>query len=178
MNSQYHDIWPLMKAGDPNVAEALDDVDIVTKEFGVGPSAGINTGQDYREFFEYVDALHERGIDITMTGDPNADNVPTMEYNLATYFLIDEGGDYINGHDQTPGDWWRGLNVNLGTPLRARERLTGGLWRRRFSGGVVYTVEPGAAAKTITLPTPMRSAEWGEVQSLTLAAKEGAVLVG
>jgi len=167
-----------MKAGNANVAEALNDVDMMTKEFGVGPSAGINTGQDYREFFEYVDALHEKGIDITMAGDPHADNVPTMEYNLATYFLIDEGGDYVNGHDQTPGDWWRGFNVNLGTPLHARERLTGGLWRRRFSGGVVYTVEPGAAAKTITLPTTMRSAEWGEVQSLTLDAQEGAVLVG
>ena len=67
---------------------------------------------------------------------------------------------------------------NRDHPLRARERLTGGLWRRRFSGGVVYTVEPGATAKTITLPTTMRSAEWGEVQSLTLDAKEGAVLVG
>jgi hypothetical protein len=44
MNSQYHDIWPLMKAGNANVAEALDDVDMVTKEFDVGPSAGINTG--------------------------------------------------------------------------------------------------------------------------------------
>jgi hypothetical protein len=31
MNSQYHDIWPKMKAGDPYVARALAQVNIVTK---------------------------------------------------------------------------------------------------------------------------------------------------
>ena len=39
MNSQYHDIWPLMKAHDATVQRALRTVNIVTKEFGVGPSA-------------------------------------------------------------------------------------------------------------------------------------------
>ena len=44
MNSQYHDIWPKMKAGDPYVARVLAQVNIVTKAFGVGPHALITTG--------------------------------------------------------------------------------------------------------------------------------------
>jgi hypothetical protein len=43
---------------------------------------------------------------------------------------------------------------------------------------VAYTVEPGAAAQTINLGKTMRSAQWGNVQSLTLAAGQGAVLAG
>jgi Hypothetical glycosyl hydrolase family 15 len=178
MNSQFHDIWPLMKAGNPDVARALQYVDIMTKEFGVGPTSGINNGQDYREFFEYVEALHEKGIDVTMTGDQHANDVPTMEYNLATYFLINDGGDFVNGHEQTPTHWWNGFDVKLGTPLGDRQRSPSGVWSRPYSGGAVYTVEPGAGTQTIQLPRLMHSAEWGDVRSLTLAGGQGAVLVG
>ncbi|HWX74068.1 MAG TPA: hypothetical protein VNZ05_02115, partial [Solirubrobacteraceae bacterium] len=55
INSQYHDVWPRMKAGDPNVARALAQVNLVTKEFGVEPTAGISTGQEYAEFMTYAD---------------------------------------------------------------------------------------------------------------------------
>jgi hypothetical protein len=178
MNSQYHDIWPLMKARDPDVERALKVVNIVTKEFGVGPTAGINTGQDYGELFQFIDALHAKGIHVTMTGDRLGNPVPTMEYNLATYLLANDGGDYVNGDNQTPAHWWPGFNVNLGQPVTRRERSPTGLWKRAFSGGVVYTVEPGASRQTIRLGKAMHSAQWGTVRSVTLSAGQGAVLVG
>ena len=115
MNSQYHDIWPLMKAHDANVERALRAVNIVTKEFGVGPSAAIETASDYRELFEFIDALHAKGIHVTMTGDRASKSGQTMEYNLATYLLANDGGDLINGTEQTPASWWPGFDVNLGT---------------------------------------------------------------
>jgi hypothetical protein len=179
MNSQYHDIWPLMKAHDPNVERALRFVNVVTKEFGVGPTAGINTAQDYAEFMQYVDALHAKGIHTTMTGDnrPGGTTVTVMEYNLATYFLINDGKDFVNGVNQFPTNSWPGFDVSLGSAITHRERSASGLWTRRFSGGVVYTVEPGAATQTIKLGKPMHSAEWGTVESVTLAARQGAVLV-
>jgi hypothetical protein len=179
MNSQYHDIWPLMKAHDPNVERALRFVNVITKEFGVGPTAGINTARDYAEFMQYVDALHAKGIHTTLTGDdrPGGSTVTVMEYNLATYFLIDDGRDFVNGVNQFPTNWWPGFSVNLGSPTTSRERSPTGVWTRRFSRGVVYTVEPGAATQTIRLAKPMHSAEWGTVESVTLAAKQGAVLV-
>ena len=97
MNSQYHDIWPLIKSHDPDVERALKVVNILTKEFGVGPTAGINTAQDYGELFQFIDALHAKGIHVTMTGDRYSNTVSTMEYNLATSLLATDGGDFVNG---------------------------------------------------------------------------------
>ena len=178
MNSQYHDIWPKMKAGDANVARALAQVNLVTKEFGVGPDASINTGQDYGEFLSYADALREKGIHVVMTGDENARSVRVEEYNQATCLLVNDGGDYVNGSRPRPGRFWKGFNVDLGSALGPRERSSSGLWTRRFSGGVVYAVEPGGATQTIQLGRRMRSAEWHKVESVTLSAEEGAVLAG
>jgi hypothetical protein len=178
MNSQYHDIWPLMKAHNPEVERALRVVNIVTKEFGVGPTAAIDTAQDYGELFQFIDALHAKGIHVTMTGDRYSNTVPTMEYNLATYLLANDGGDFVNGYNQTPAHWWPGFNVDLGQPVTKRERSPSGLWKRVFSGGVVYTVEPGASRQRIKLGKSMHSAQFGTVQSVTLAAGQGAVLVG
>ena len=167
-----------MRAGDPDVTRALRDVNMLCVEFGVGPTSGIASGQEYGEFMQYADSLHAKGIDLTLTGDRFNNDVPTMEYNLATYFLLNNGHDYVTGSDQTPENWWSGFDANLGNALTQRRRLPSGVWTRRFSHGVVYTVEPGAPAQTITLDRTMRSAEWGEVQSVTLAGGQGAVLVG
>jgi len=179
INSQYHDIWPLMKAHDPDVERALRYVNVVTKEFGVGPTAGINTAKDYGEFLQYVDTLHSKGIHTSMTGDygPGGNTIPVMEYNLATYFLINDGGDFVNGLNQTPTHWWKGFDVNLGEATGNRERSSSGVWKRSFAHGVVYTVEPQAATQTIKLASPMHSAEWGTVESVTLGPGQGAVLV-
>jgi hypothetical protein len=178
INSHYPDIWPLMRSGDPDVARALREVNTVFMEFGVGPTSGIDSGQDYGEFMQYADALHAKGIALTLAGDRRSNDVPTMEYNLATYFLVNNRGDYVNGIGQAPGGWWSGFDVNLGTALGPRERLPDGVWTRRFSAGVVYAVEPKAGTQTIGLGRTMHSAEWGDVRSLTLAAGQGAVLLG
>jgi len=177
MNSQYHDIWPLMQSGDADVARALSNVNLVTKEFGVGPSSGINSAADYASFFRYVDALHAKGVGVVMTGDYHNNNVPTMEFNLATYFLINNGSDYVNGSNQTPGNFWAGFNVDLGEATGARERSSAGVWRRSFSHGVVFTLEPGAATQTIVLPVPMRTVSGEIVSSVTLTAAHGVVLL-
>jgi hypothetical protein len=177
INSQYHDMWPKMKAGDASVTRALAQVNLVTKEFGVGPTSLINTAQDYAEYMTYADTLRAKGMHVVMTGDPNSSRVPTMEYNLATCLLINDGKDFVNAARQK-SRFWRGFAVNLGAPLGGRERSSSGVWSRRFAGGLVYTVEPGAAAQTINLPKRMRSAEWGKVSAVTLAPEQGAVLAG
>jgi hypothetical protein len=177
MNSQYHDIWPKMKAGDPYVARALAQVNLVTKEFGVGPDAAIDTAQDYAEFMTYADALRAKGIHIVMTGDkPNSAHL--LEYNLATCLLVNDGGDFINMYHGYPGHFWKGFAVNLGNALAPREALTGGLWRRRFEGGVVYALAPGGTTRTIKLGKKMHSTEWGAIESITLEPERGAVLAG
>ena len=47
INSHFPDIWPLMRAADPDVARALRDVTAVCVEFGVGPTSGIHTVQNW-----------------------------------------------------------------------------------------------------------------------------------
>jgi hypothetical protein len=178
INSQYHDIWPKMKVGDANVARALAQVNLVTKEFGVGPDANITTGRDYGELLEYADALREKGVHLVMAGDEHARAVPVEEYNQATCLLVNDGGDYVNASRPRPHRFWKGFEVDLGSALGPRERSSSGLWTRKFSGGAVYTVEPGAPTQTVTLGRRMHSAEWGNVNSITLSAGQGAVLAG
>jgi hypothetical protein len=178
INSQFKDIWPKIQAGDANVARALKQVNIVTKEFGVGPRAGIDSGQEYAELMTYIDTLHAKGIHVVMTGDEVSRTVATMEYNLATCLLVNDGGDFVNQSRQKPRRFWRGFAVDLGGATTARERSSSGVWSRHFSGGVVYTVEPGAPTQTIPLGKRMHSTEWGYVESVTLAAGQGAVLAG
>jgi hypothetical protein len=178
MNSHWSDIWPLIRAGNPEVTRVLGDVSVMCVEYGVGPTSGIHTPSDYAEFMQYADTLHSKGIALTLTGDRRHADVPTMEYNLATYFLINNGGDYVNATEQTPENFWSGFEANLGNALGPRERLPSGLWTRRFTGGVVYVLEPGAAAQTVKLGKVMHSAEWGSVSSIALSPGQGAVLTG
>lgn len=177
VNSQFYDIWPLLKANDPDAERIVRTIDLMTKEFGVGPDSGIDTPAEYAEFFNYVEYLHARGVDMVM-GTPDNSSVSDWEYNLATYLLFNDGDDYIGGKEQTPVNFWPGYEADLGDALGPRERSSSGLWIRHFSRGVVYTVEPGAGKQTINLGTQMHSAQWGNVETITLKERQGAVLEG
>ena len=94
-----------------------------------------------------------------MAGDkPN--RLRVNEYNLATCLLVNDGLDFVNQVNGSPAHLWKGWAVDLGGALGRREESNGGLWTRRFSGGVVYTVEPGGTTHTIKLGKKMHSAEW------------------
>jgi hypothetical protein len=178
VNTQYHDTWPLIREHEPDVERALAHVNLVTIEFGVGPDSGIETAADYKEFTEYVDSLHERGIHVFM-GDNNGDTVSDAEYNLATYFLDNDGGDYISASEGSPENWWPGNDIDLGSSLSTRERSSTGLWKRQFTGGVVYTLEPGASSSQTVKARP--GIRWlntanETVTEVTLTPGTGAVL--
>ena len=182
MNSQLRDLYPLMKAGNAHVAEALEEVDIVTKEFGVGYNSGINEAGSYQEFIEYVAALHAKGIQVAIAGAGGcAINDEEFEYQLASYYLVNAVavpqhaerprplGDYISGSKQVPtspersaasaepeaGKWWKGWEVSIGEAKGTPPKEAGanGVWTREFSEGMVYVLEPGAAEQTIELPS-------------------------
>ena len=116
-----------------------------------------------------------------MATDWHAPAPESWEYNLATYFLLNGvQGDYFVGDapNELPPTLWPGYAIKLGEPTGVRERLSGGIWRRRFAGGVVYVVEPGASTQTISVGKAMHSVHWGDVSSVTLKSRQGAVLVG
>jgi Hypothetical glycosyl hydrolase family 15 len=178
VNTQYHDTWPLIREHEPAVERALGHIDLVTIEFGVGPNSGIDTPADYKEFTEYVDSLHERGIHVVM-GDNAGNTLADAEYNLATYFLDNDGGDYISASEGSPENWWAGNDIDLGSSLSARERSSTGLWTRQFTGGVVFTLEPGATGSETVQARP--GTQWlntanEAVTEVTLTPGTGAVL--
>lgn len=177
MNSQYHDIYPLYREGNPYVLRALSRINLLCKEFGVGPTSGINTASDFANFLSFTDELRAKGIHITMTSDPSSPTPATMEYNEATYLLINDGHDYINGQRQTPQNWWPGFDVDLGGSTGERASWNG-LLRRDFSGGMTLVNPPGSPTRTVTLPSPMRTVAGATVTSVTLAPASGAVLAG
>ena len=133
-------------------------------------------GAAYAAFLSWVDTLHSKGIHVVSTGDRNANNDSFREYNLATYFLFNDGHDFINGTQQTPRNLWPGFTADLGGATSPRVRSPQGLWTRSFSNGVVFTVEPGAPTQTIVLPAPMKTVSGETVSSVTLAAAHGAVV--
>jgi hypothetical protein len=100
-----------------------------------------------------------------------------MEYNEATYLLINDGHDYINGQQQTPQSWWPGFDVDLGEAAGSRYSWNGVL-RRDFAGGVSLVNPPGSPTVTVSLPGPMRTAAGSQVSSVTLGPAAGAVLAG
>ncbi len=175
INAQFWDIWPLMQKHEPEVERALKYVTLMEKEFGVGPTSGINSRSRYEEFFAYVDTLHAKGIHLAM--GVNNETVAEWEYDLATYYLLTDGFDHgVSNARGTPLSFWPGWDVNLGTPTSGRERASNGVWKRSFSAGVVYTNEPGNSTQTVTLPQAMRNVEGQLVSSVTLAGASGIVL--
>lgn len=177
INAQFWNIWPLIQKKDPDVLKALEYVNVVTKEFNVDPAAGITTASKYREFTEYVQFLHDRGIHITMTGDSKHNTTADKEYSLATYLLVNDAGDFIGFSEQGPGKEYAGLTLNLGEATSGKERSSNGVWERKFAGGLAFTLEPGSSSQTIQLPKAMKTLEGQTVMQVTLAAAHGAVLL-
>src|SRR5439155_16920615 len=76
----------------------------------------------------------------------------------------------------TPDNWWAGFDVNLGSPSGGRAYWNN-LQRRNFTGGMVLVNEPGNPSITVTLPGTYKRVDGTSVTSVTLAARQGAVLL-
>jgi hypothetical protein len=164
----------------PLVRSQIESANAVNIEHGPtdsGLTGGTGSWSLYN-LFTYIDEVHALGRAVKLAGSPS--EPAAMEYGLAAYLLISTGRDFVSGGgaSQTVSSFWPGWQVNLGEATSARERASSGLWKRSFRGGMVYLLEPGAATQTVALPAPMHSATLGTVTSITLSARQAAVLVG
>src|SRR5437588_2283290 len=160
---------------DPSIRREIEAANYINLERGVNDS-GLTGGTgpwSLQAFLSYVDSVHALGRGVDMDG--SSPEVPGMEYNLASYFLISTGNDAVGSHGQTPSNWWPGFDVNLGEASGIRHAW-GNVLRRDFSGGIVLVNPPGAATQNISLPGPMRNVGGSTVTSVTLPAASGAVL--
>jgi hypothetical protein len=124
--------------------------------------------------FRFIDTVHSYGRHVVIasqTGDATA-----AEYNLAGYFLINDGRDYVGSYIGTmPSNWWKGYDTDLGDAKGGRYQWNG-VWRRDFTRGFVLLNEPGASTKTLSLGGSYKNTAGNTVTSVTLGGTRGAVL--
>jgi hypothetical protein len=168
-------IWYMGDTG--AMKRELDAADYTEIERGFN-DPGI-TGGGGRWGFEtllgFIDRRHADGRHVILDG--YAGTPAGRVYGLATYFLVNDGGDALANDAQTlPDTFWSGYDVRLGAPLGGRYQ-SGGVWRRDFAAGTVLVAEPGSAAKTVTLGAGYRDLDGVARTSVTLTGATGAVLV-
>ncbi len=145
-------------------------------EFGVD-DGGLTNGTgiwSLNSLLGYIDRLHAVNKAAIISGIPL--DATAREYALANYFAVSAGMDGLDDTVTTPDNWWKGFEVNLGSPLGARTTWNN-LLRRDFTGGMVLVNAPGNPTVNVTLPAAYKRVDGTSVTSVTLAGKQGAVLL-
>jgi hypothetical protein len=161
---------------DPFIQRQIRAADIINLERGFndgGMTGGTGVWSVYA-FMRYIDNVHSYGAHVVLQSYAN--DLTSAEYNLAGYFLVNDGNDYVSTSvGGLPDSWWSGYATDLGDATTARY-LWNGVWRRDFAKGVVLLNEPGASTKTLSLGGTYATTSGQAVSSVTLSASRGAVL--
>ncbi len=161
---------------DPYIQQQIAAANYQYIEFGVS-DRGLTGGTgiwSLNSLLGYIDRLHSVNKAAIISGVPL--DTTSREYALANYFAVSAGVDGMDDTVTTPDNWWAGFDVNLGSPLSARTTWNG-LLRRDFTGGMVLVNPPQSPAVTVTLPGTYKRVDGTQVNSLTLQASQGAVLL-
>ena len=152
--------------------EAATHIEIERGVIDTGIVGGTGT-YGYETVLAWAEHIHSRGKGVVW----DAQSTWGREYQLATYFLLSNGLDGLAHPDGSdPNNWWSGYDVDLGRPLGARYS-SDGVFRRDFQHGTVLVNQPGQTTRTITLDSPHRTLAGTTTSSVTLAARDGAVLL-
>jgi hypothetical protein len=160
------------RGSDPSVQKEIKAANWVNMERGIDDS-GLTGGTgvwSVRELFGFGDAVHSLGAHLVWWdyGAPTG-------YNVAAYYLLSDGQD---GYAAATPFWSTPdlLNAELGPAHGARYDWRG-LVRRDFDKGMVLLDLPGSATVTADLGGSYRDTSGNQMYSVTLAAKQGAVLL-
>ncbi len=85
--------------------------------------------------------------------DPNAIPAPQIDWSLATYALINEGGEDVYVSPQT-GEWYSyrpDFTATYGAPCGAYAQIAPNVYQRRFNGGMVV-VNANSSSYSVSLP--------------------------
>jgi hypothetical protein len=134
-------------------------------------------GSTYRSLLEHVDWIHSQGAAVML--EPYDLDAGLREFELANYFLVNEGSDMIASDFQAnPDDWWPGWDTDLGAALGPRFEIEGGILRRDFENGLVLVNPPGSTEHRIAVPGSYTNLDGAPVGEVVLGSGEGAVLRG
>lgn len=120
-------------------------------------------------------ALLLSAVDITA----NVPNAAQARYYLAASLLVQEGRAYCGVSEYINAPWnsaeWDGLDW-LGVPVeKAVKEPTSTVWRRRYSGGIVY-LNPGATGRTVTFAGTFSGNGLAPAQGATVPAHGALIL--
>jgi len=163
------------RLADPYIRREIKAASGVFLERGANdPGFSGGSGQwSLRSFLSYAEEVNALGSYIVMGIE--ATNVQGELYDLAAYFLVNDGKDAIQVGEPVPQQEWSGWETQLG-PATDKRYEWHGLLRRDFTGGRVLLDPPGEAAQTVTLASPMRDREGHLVTSVRLTPASAAVL--
>ena len=163
------------RIADPYIQREIKSANGVYLERGAD-DAGLTGGNgpwSLEAFISYEEGVNALGRYV-IVGDASTTQ-QEQQYDLASYFLINDGSDAIDVGFSTPKQFWPGWKVELGEARESR-RVWEGLMRRDFTGGIDLLNEPGAPTRTVRLPKRMENTQGEIVSSVTLPAASGAVL--
>jgi putative glycosyl hydrolase-like family 15 (GHL15) protein len=171
-----HDALWFASVDDPSVQREVDSADFVYFHRGFNDRAirGGKGPYGFQTFLSNIDGVHARGKGVVVESTEKA--LAAIEYNLAGYFLVDEGADGV-GSDRGggPTGWWSGYDVTLGAPLGPRYPWNG-VQRRDFANGLVLVNAPGSSGRTLTLPRALVDLRGRHRTAVHLGAARGVVL--
>ena len=147
--------------GDPPPADAEE----------VGPLSAVTSARAYEELFARVQSAQAGGRPVILS-TAGAESSAELQYSLATFFLFDNGRDYI---EQAGDPGWSGWFAHFGFTVQGVRKYAG-IWTRSAAEGLAVVSLPGTATQTIELPYEMSTAAGSRVSSITLSGGQGVVL--
>ena len=157
---------------DPYLAQQIKAANYINFErgFADGGLTGDGGFWSIQNMFNLMDSIHQLGSKL-VAEQYNFDG----QFSLASYFLINNGADLFANDSITPNNWPALYDVNLGRAQAARYTWNN-LIRRDFANGIVLMNPPGRATVTVTLPSQYVDQNGTVVSSVTLSARQGAIL--
>lgn len=175
-----HNIHWWANTNDDSVRRQLYAADYINLERGISDK-GITGGTGkfgFEALLSFVENLHENNIHIVLDDDDDT-GIQERDYDLAFYFLINNGGDLIGADGDrsrmSPDNYWAGYNTNLGVATSDAYRWQG-LFRRDFQCGIVLVNQPDMDTVTANLSVEYTSLDGRKTTSETLPAASGSVL--
>ncbi len=163
------------RLADPYIRREIKAASGVFLERGANdPGFAGGSGQwSLRSFLSYAEEVNALGSYIVMGNE--ATNVQGEVYDLAAYFLVNDGKDAIQVGEPVPQQEWSGWETQLGQATDKRYEWHG-LLRRDFTQGRVLLDPPGEPPQTATFASPLRDREGHLVSSVRLTPGSAAVL--
>jgi hypothetical protein len=178
----HNSIWYAEPLDDPFIERQIAAADYIGLERGVSDRGIVGGAGRYgfRTFLEFIDRAHALGAHIILDDDDSTTE-RERDYELAFYFLINDGGDLIGADGDrdrmSPDSFWEGYRLRLGAPLGAREEGPSGLHRREFECGRTLLNDPGGRHRVVDLESGFHTVAGQPVGRIELDPSSGVVLI-